>query len=140
MSLLFSYGANYPARLTKTLGHGIETWKAYAPGYERVFRGYSKRWGGGVASLLLNPEAETLGYVTRVTAADLRILDAREEVPTAYLRVEIPVVINQGPTEAWAYIARSPLFYPPTKRYLEAVAATVAAHWDDVSWQDIPVC
>jgi cation transport regulator ChaC len=129
VSLLFSYGSNYPARLVHHLGHGIETWRASAPGFERVFRGYSTRWGGGVASLFPNSNAETLGYVTRVTAADLRVLDAREEVPNAYVRWEIPVVIDQGPTEAWAYIARSHEFYPPSQAYLEAVAKTLAAHW-----------
>ena len=143
MALLFSYGSNYPARLAERLGHGVETWKAYAPGYERVFRGYSTRWGGGVASLLLNPNENTRGHVTRVTAADLRILDAREGVPDAYVRVEIPVVIDQGPTEAQVYIARSSVFHPPTRRYLEAVVETIQTHWYDpqnlITWRDIPI-
>lgn len=140
--LLFSYGSNFPTRLAERLGHGVETWRAYAPGYERVFRGYSTRWGGGVASLLPNPNAETLGHVTRVTAADLRILDAREGVleneTGPYFRTEIPVVIDQGPTEAQVYIARSNVFYMPTRAYLEAVAETLGA-WSPVSWQDIPI-
>jgi gamma-glutamylcyclotransferase (GGCT)/AIG2-like uncharacterized protein YtfP len=139
MALLFSYGSNYPAQLAEHLGRGVETWRAYAPGYERVFRGFSTRWGGGVASLLPNPNAETLGHVTRVSADDLRILDAREEVPSAYFRTEIPVVLAQGPTEAWTYIARSQTFYAPTKRYLEAVAETANAHWGPVSWRNIPI-
>ncbi len=142
MALLFSYGSNYPARLAERLGHGVETWRAYAPGYERVFRGYSTRWGGGVASILPNPGAQTLGHVTRVTSADLRVLDAREGVPDAYLRVEIPVVIDQGPTEAWVYISRSSEFTPPSRRYLEAVAETINTHWagdEAIFWQDIPV-
>ena len=138
--ILFSYGSNYPARLAERLGHGVETWRASAPGYERVFRGYSTRWGGGVASLLQSVGAETLGHVTQVTEDDLRVLDAREGVPNAYTRVVIPVFTDHGLIDAWAYIARSTTFYAPTQAYLEACAQTISAHsWKPVSWQDIQV-
>jgi gamma-glutamylcyclotransferase (GGCT)/AIG2-like uncharacterized protein YtfP len=139
VALLFSYGSNYPRQLSERLGRDIDTWGAYADGFERVFRGYSTRWGGGVASLIPTPGARTFGHVTRVDAADLRVLDAREGVPGAYLRMEIPVVIDQGPTEAWVYIARSPDFHAPSRRYLEAVAETISTHWEPVFWQEIPV-
>ena len=139
MSLLFSYGSNYPRQLAERLGHDVDTWGAYADGFERVFRGFSTRWGGGVASLIPAPGARTFGHVMRVTPDDLRVLDAREGVPDAYFRTEIPVVIDQGPTEAWVYIARSGEFHPPSRRYLEAVAETISTHWEPVLWREIPV-
>jgi cation transport regulator ChaC len=139
MALLFSYGSNYPEQLAERLGRNVETWPAYTDGFERVFRNYSTRWGGGVASLVPSPDARTLGHVTRVSAEDFRILDAREGVPMSYLRTEIPVVITQGPTEAQVYIARSNEFHRPSRAYLEAVARTISEHWEPVDWRDIPI-
>jgi len=144
MGLLFSYGSNYPAQLAERLGHDVKTWGAYAEGFERVFRGYSNRWGGGVATLLPNPDTRVFGHVCRVTTNDLALLDAREGVPEKYLRMEIPVHIDAGTTEAQVYIARSNVFAAPSRAYLEACAKTQNAHWRDdgsspITWRDIEV-
>lgn len=142
---LFSYGSNSPEQLAERLGHPVKTTGAYADHYARAFRGWSRRWGGGVATLIPKSGTRTFGHVTDVTSQDLDVLDAREGVPTSYRRLQIPVTLQDGrPTRAWVYCANSRDFHEPSRDYLEAVARTIAAHWTSangapVTWRDVVV-
>lgn len=126
---LFSYGSNHPAQLAKRLGHPILTLPAYAPGWQRVFRGMSRTWGGGVASLVKKRGATTYGLALRVRPADLETLDWYEGVPFAYQRRQIELVVGDERKKALAYIARSKERNAPTRAYLASVAKTLSAHW-----------
>ena len=142
-SLLFSYGSNHPAQLAERLGHPVVTGGAYLPGHIRIFRGDSKRWAGGVASLAARAGGVAFGLVTPVTAEDLARMDGFEGA--GYKRIRVRVTLVDGrQKDAWAYVSRSEEFHEPSRIYLEAVAKTVNAHWHGaggkkVTWRDIDV-
>jgi len=144
-SLLFSYGSNTPAQLAERLGRPVETGGAFLPGYVRVFRGMSQRWGGGVASLDPQSGGVTYGLVSPVSAADLARMDQFEGVASgSYARKNVKVMLADGTKrDAVAYVSRSAEFNAPSRKYLEAVAKTVDAHWKEggrrVTWKDIDV-
>jgi hypothetical protein len=142
---LLCYGANNPSRLKEHLGRSVETARAYVDDYERVFRGQSTRWGGGVASLEPKAGARTFGLVADVTRADLGVLDQVEGVPSSYTRTQVPAHVGAdgGTALVWVYLANSQEFNPPSRRYIDQVARTVAAYWTmngrPVRRSDIPV-
>lgn len=131
MPYLFSYGSNNPTQLRQRLGHSVRGEAAYAPGWERVFRGWSNNWGGGVASLEKKREGITYGFIAKVSAADLRTLDRYEGVGSGnYRRHTIDVVTADGKElEAIAYLSTSCTYNPPTRAYLEAVVKTIGQFW-----------
>lgn len=128
---LFSYGSNSPSRLAGRLQRAhLDMVAAWAPGWQRAFRGESFVWGGGVATIERVRGATTYGYCARVTDDDLRLLDRYEGVPSGvYRRERVLVETNDGPLTAVAYVHTSSTFNPPSDDYLEAVAATVGAFW-----------
>ena len=145
-SFLFSYGSNNPKQLSDRLEYWVRGAQgAYADGWQRVFRGYSRNWGGGVASLLRKSGSTTYGYVAPVTAEDLDLLDRYEGVRSGnYKRQQITVTTADGEEiRAVAYISRSREFNEPTKAYLRATAKTIGQFWSGsggpVKVSDIPI-
>jgi gamma-glutamylcyclotransferase (GGCT)/AIG2-like uncharacterized protein YtfP len=140
--LLFSYGSNHPAQLSERLARSVTGHAAVLPGYCRVFRGYSERWQGGVASLEKGP-CDTFGYVAVVDERDLAALDRREGVPFAYRRKRVMVRVGGAARSAVAYVATSKDYNRPSRAYLEAVAKTVGRFWlgrhGRVTWKDFPL-
>lgn len=144
MPLLFSYGSNSPTQLGERLDRRVRGEPASTVGWQRAFRGHSRTWGGGVATLIPKPGKITYGYVEQVTPAELRILDRYEGVPQAYRRETIDVILASGDNEthqAVVYLSNSKTHEAPTRAYLEACARTVGAFWNDghVKWSDFPV-
>jgi len=143
MMYLFSYGSNNTAQLSDRLSHPVVTLPAYLPGWQRVFRGHSRTWGGGVASLAKKRGAVTYGLACQVSEADLARMDRYEGVPFAYQRHRVKIVIGETPTSAIAYIAVSRTFEPPSRSYLESVARTISEHWSGdhgrVTPEEIPI-
>lgn len=143
--LLFSYGSNNPRQLAERLGHPVEGQAAYADGWMRVFRGFSERWQGSVASLVKARGKKTYGFVTEVSPHDLSVLDGYEG--SRYTRTEIVVTkMDGGKVKAIAYLRdpREPFRLPPSRRYLEAVVSTISAFWSGgdgrtVTVDDIPI-
>lgn len=135
-SWLFSYGSNHPDQLTTRVGPVDEMVAAYASGYRRVFRGWSERWQGGVATLI-KAKHTTFGYIARVTTAQLREMDRYEGVASGkYKRASVTVnTAEHGRVKAVVYLATSKTKSEPSRAYLEAVAKTVGAFWADVTWR-----
>lgn len=134
MPYLFSYGSNSPRQLGERLDKSIRGQPAYVEGYLRAFRGWSRKWQGGVATLIKakDPNGKTYGYITKVTEADLDILDGYEGVPTNYRRKTLTVTTNEGDeVEAIAYIATSKDRNQPSNAYLDAVAETISSFWSE---------
>lgn len=131
---LFSYGSNNPVQLATRLGRPVAGTPAYLPGYKRVFRGWSHSWGGAVASL--EPQADSMvhGYVEEVTEIDLTVLDRYEGVKLGFYRrqfltVQVITVDGESPQEAVAYVCNKTDENVPSRRYLDAVAATENSFW-----------
>lgn len=141
---LFSYGSNSPRQLAERLGHSSPAKAAFLVGHKRVFRGYSTRWEGGVASLETRPGAMTYGFVATVSDADLDVLDKYEGVGSGkYRRAKFRVKTDGGMVDAIAYVSTSSKFSQPSREYLEACAETVGAFWqgsnDKVRWTDFDI-
>ena len=150
MPLLFSYGSNSPAQLSERLERKIKGSAAYLPAHGRYFRGWSRRWKGGVATVLPNEDLTVYGYVANVTPDELHILDRREGVlmrRPSYKRIRKRVYVRKGrdyvPKYAQIYVSLSTEHYPPSTAYHEAVAETISAFWQGkegrVTKKDVPV-
>lgn len=146
MPYLFCYGSNDPQQLGERLNRrSIEGVGAWAEGYGRVFRGYSQRWGGGVASIEKDPRRNVYGWVAKVTPSELTTLDRFEGVASGnYKRVNIKVETLDGDTlSAIAYVSTSRQFNEPSKAYLNAVLKTISTFWSDegnaIKLSDIPI-
>ena len=131
--LLFSYGSNSPAQLRTRLGRPVSASAAKLPGYERVYRGQSKRWGGGVASLRRRRGRTTHGSVVPITKKDLSVLDRFEGVGAGkYKRVKKTVAVRED--GKWArrpavmYTSTSRRASMPTDEYLKAVRKNLNLH------------
>lgn len=146
MPYLFCYGSNDPQQLGERLNRrSIEGVGAWVEGYGRVFRGYSQRWGGGVASIEKDPRRNVYGWVAKVSASELTTLDRFEGVASGnYKRVNIKVETLDGDTlSAIAYVSTSRDFNRPSQAYLNAVLKTISTFWSDdgkpIKIGDIPI-
>lgn len=146
MAWLFSYGSNDPQQLGERLNREfVDGTGAWLEGYGRVFRGYSQRWGGGVASLDKDRSRNVYGWVTKVTNADLSTLDRFEGVASGnYRRITVHVKTLDGDeVDAIAYVSNSREFNKPSQAYLKAVVKTISSFWtnDDrpIKIGDIPI-
>lgn len=146
---LFCYGSNSTRQLEDRLGipggSRGSVQGAYAPDYQRVFRGMSRTWGGGTASLKKKKGATTYGLVVELSPRDLKVLDRYEGVHSGvYKRQKMIVYTQEGePVEAIAYVSLKKDFNPPTEEYLDAVARTISRFWEGengpVTADDIPI-
>ena len=59
---------------------------ARLPGYRLLFSGFSRAWGGAVATVVKAPGSYVPGLLYRLTEADLARLDAFEGAPFVYER------------------------------------------------------
>lgn len=146
MPWLFCYGSNNPRQLSERLERsGIELRPGRLEDYWRVFRGLSRRWGGGVASIERKAGYSVYGYLAKVSAEDLRRMDEYEGVASGnYARQSVNVESDGEILSAVAYVSRSREFNAPTRPYLEAVAKTISVFWHGqdggpVKWSEIPI-
>jgi hypothetical protein len=113
--------------------------------YERVFRGHSRGWGCGVASLRKKRGGTTFGYVALVTEEQLALMDRYEGVnmrSPKYRRVMVTAYTGADdpqPLQAVAYVSTSREVTRPSQEYLEACARTVGSFWGDVKPSDFPL-
>lgn len=130
---LFSYGSNNLEQLEERLGHPVTGNSAYVEGMGRAFRGNSRRWGGGVATLIPLRSATTYGYVAEVSEDDLDTLDQYEGVPTNYRREQVQVMMEKSgdfvPVLATVYLSNSTVKTPPSRAYLQAIAQLLNDFW-----------
>lgn len=133
--LLFSYGSNNPEQLAQRLERNVEVISAYAEGYQRVYRGWSQRWGGGVASLIKRQGSTCYGLVCVVDNQDIKKMDVYEGFPQSYRREVIKVMVEGKPEKAVVYISNNKEKNSPSVKYLKAVFKTVSTFWDVNSYK-----
>jgi hypothetical protein len=147
---LFCYGSNSPQQLAERLGHPVQAFAAWAEGWQRQFSGWSRGWGGSVATLVKKRGATTYGALALVNWNDIEgALDRYEGYPSVYdrqlIKVHCPDVKERGTVDAIAYLhVGIPAQGPPSRDYLDAVAQTISTFWsgDDgspVTADDIPI-
>mmetsp|Transcript_39149 Transcript_39149/g.47083 ORF Transcript_39149/g.47083 Transcript_39149/m.47083 type:complete len:247 (+) Transcript_39149:64-804(+) len=102
---VFGYGSNNIIQLCERVGcKAIPSMQAVLPHYERIFAGFSKKWGGAVASVQPQPNKICRGTLAWLTMAEIRKLDRHEgcssrmhdcddEEKNRYRRVKVPLVV-----------------------------------------------
>lgn len=142
---LFGYGALGSQVLSKRIGRpNIPTSPAYIEGYERCFAGWSRTWGGSVASLRKKSGAITYGSALYLKPGDLEALDPYEGYPRVYRREKVTIVIDGEKVPAWVYLHNAKCAEgPPSVDYLKAIAANIGEHWTEggrqLTYKDITV-
>ena len=95
--LYFAYGSNLWKRdMLRRCPKAQPVIVARLPGYRLAFRGY--------AQIVPDPKAVVPGALYRLTQADLRALDAYEEAPRLYRRIDVTVETDDGPMQAFTYL------------------------------------
>lgn len=143
---LFSYGANYPKQIAKTLRINDNTIKHLSIGvqlygYRREFFGNSKRWDGAIATItpkamndcvqgmILLIEKKNNKYYVHDKEVDFINLLNREEFPNTYI-INLVGYYNDLPILAFVvnpvYIKNNPnKIKKVNKKYLDAIIKTV---------------
>lgn len=87
MSLYFAYGSNldHHQMRRRCPGAAIEG-PAIMHGYRLAFAGFSRTWGGPVATIVRDPAASVEGVLYRLERGELRVLDRYEGHPRSYRR------------------------------------------------------
>lgn len=90
--LYFAYGSNLDEDQMRERCPSAEALaRAVLSDHALAFGGFSRRWGGAVASVVPAHGAQVHGLLYRIDDADLRVLDRFEGHPTVYERVLKPV-------------------------------------------------
>ena len=96
---------------------------ATLPNYKLVFAGWSRRWRGGIAAILLSRDDKVLGAIYEVSERDLRRLDSYEDCPRSYSRINVTVFDEDGnAVRAVTYIKAGRVEETqPSKEYLAVI-------------------
>jgi len=132
MKAIFCYGSNNPTQLQDRVGHVDKKnmIKCFADGWMRTFRGYSQKWGGGVATLIKKSGASCYGYIANLSDDQVEILNEYEGTASGhYVLKPLTVTTDYGDKKAYAYLATAKEYNEPSKAYLNAIAKTVGAFW-----------
>jgi hypothetical protein len=125
MPLYFAFGSNMDADQMATRCPGaIALGTATLEAHRLVFRGPSRKRGGGVLSVDAAPSCEVRGVLYEVTTAHLEALDRFEGAPEWYVRAQHSVTTDDGGLQS-ATIYRLPervQEMPPTPAYVAQVA------------------
>lgn len=123
MPVYFAYGSNlHPPQMSERCPGAEVLGTAVLPGFRLGFSGHSPRWGGGVATLLRDPNHEAQGLLYTLSEENFHQLDRFEGFPTVYTRIEITVQGQDGtPLPALTYQKRSTDVTPPSLLYFHQI-------------------
>ena len=120
----FAYGSNLSQKQMRELcPDALAKFPATLPNYKLIFAGWSRRWGGGIASIKPSKGEKVVGGVYETTDRCLRTLDKHESCPAVYSRVNMRVFTDLGDVvEAATYIkAEQSEETAPSPEYLAAI-------------------
>jgi gamma-glutamylcyclotransferase len=124
-ALYFAYGSNLDeAQMRSRCPSARKQSRATLRGYALAFGGFSRHWGGAVATVLAATDAEVHGVLYELSHDDLRVLDRSEGHPISYQRVLRAVVDEAGQCpSAYLYVQPEEGFEvrAPAPEYLEAI-------------------
>jgi len=121
MPALFCYGSNGVEQLQRRLNleNKPSATSAYLDNHERVFAGYSRRWKGGVATVVPCRNKRVYGIIVVLTEEQLKRLDSFE---TGYTRKIKLVQCGEHRKRCHLYIKDSSVFtHEPSQKYLDAI-------------------
>lgn len=125
--LVFGYGSLLNQDDAKRSVPGIEyLYNALLPGHRISCTRFSKGRAGGVADVVPDAMHNVWGAVYMLSAADLRALDCREGVPSAYQRSCITVFRDGNKTnpvkvEVYTVVNKSKEPVPCTQEYRDLI-------------------
>jgi len=120
----FAYASNLNReQMCQRVPHSRVMFVATLPNYKLVFAGWSRRWRGGYATIMLSKGDKVLGGLYEVSEKDMLKLDGYENCPREYNRLKVTVFDEDGePVEAVTYIKAGALEETqPSKEYLALI-------------------
>lgn len=130
--LVFAFGSNMDlAQMTQRVPGSDPVMRGKLHNYRFRFTGYSRSWGGSVATVEPLIGHFVPGVLYRVPEGGVDALDGFEGAPFMYRRRRVAVEVPGGSTlDAWVYqhTERSREFAPPSKLYLSAILDGAAHH------------
>lgn len=122
--LYLAYGSNMsPEQMRRRCPRARLLGAVTLHGYRLTFAGSSVIWnGGGVATIVREPECEVRGAVYEIDADDLGRLDQCEGVPFCYIRTRREVALDGQKRRPWVYVKPRPRYNPPSMAYLRRIA------------------
>lgn len=106
--LYFAFGSNMDEeQMERRCPDAFALYPATMAGYRIIFTGHSRRWGGGVATIVRDKSTQVEGLVYSLTADDVRKLDACEGAPFVYQRIEFDLHEDDRVRRCITYIHRS---------------------------------
>ena len=108
--LYFAFGSNIDtAQMRQRCPSARVLAEALLPKHRLVFNGFSRSWGGAVASVMRDPDADVPGLLYDLAAADIARLDGFEGHPWVYARCARLVRLADGTQKrAQVYIHTQP--------------------------------
>jgi cation transport regulator ChaC len=128
---VFSYGSNSIFQLRGRVNNSIlQSYPGYVDGYKRIFCGYSKRWKGGVASIIKKRYIRTYGIIVYLNEEELKILDGYEQ---NYSKIHLECIMLNNEElqkiECIAYQADNHEWINyPSQQYLVAIKIMLDEH------------
>ena len=120
----FAYASNLNKKqMRERVPESKPMFVATLPNYKLVFTGWSRRWRGGYATIMLSRDDKVLGAIYEVSEKDLRRLDSYEDCPRSYNRINVTVFDEDGnAVRTVTYIRAGRLEETqPSKEYLAAI-------------------
>jgi gamma-glutamylcyclotransferase len=109
--MYFAYGSNLDARQMRSRCASAEAdARAVLPNHALAFAGFSRRWGGAVATIVRLPGEQVDGLLYRLSRDELLELDRHEGCPLAYRRRRMVVTDEHGQRR------RAQLYQQPDER------------------------
>ncbi len=130
--LYFAYGSNLSReQMRSRCPESRFVRRAWLPGHRLAFSGYSKKWGGAVATIVVEVDYAVPGLVYELGARDLEALDGFEGYPRVYQR-KLAVVHDDDARDlhvvTYYQVAETVRFGEPSERYRGVIEAAYREH------------
>lgn len=129
-TLYFAYGSNMSRpQMSRRVPRSRLLGPGWLPGYELIFTGHSRNWGGAVASILPKRRSRVFGLLYQLPPGGFDLLDRFEGYPHVYDRAIATVETSEGQVDAVVYFR--PVAEPggqPSDAYLRIIVDAYAKY------------
>ena len=129
MPWVFLYSDLEPAALATTLGRApFVSLPASLPKYQISFKGKSRKWGGGLATLEKKSKAWVYGSIHLLPPEDIKKLDSYYSY---FKKIVVPILIDatQDKVKAETYIIKDATYADPSDEYIKAMLKHLKFFW-----------